>query len=104
MSTILSKFKAWVHKVTAPEPATYNLSTSKRTAPFSFPLEISLVPRLPPRPEGVSDQEFQEALDMFGPIFNSDRKYGVVTYWPRQKDMTIEYPETEIYSYGKRMG
>lgn len=74
-------------------------STSERTEPVKFKLDLAVVPRLPAKPVGVSDDLFTEALDALREAFNVGTRYAEVSYYPRQKELYLSFPEEEVHCF-----
>jgi hypothetical protein len=72
-----------------------------RTEPFSFDLELAMIPRLPTCPDGVTTEELKEAMGKVGEAMRANGvNYGTVTYYPRQKELYIRFPEEQVHIFG----
>jgi hypothetical protein len=116
-----SKFKAWFSRKDEPELEFFDLedllpsyqqpssnvkffkhppsgySTSVRTEPIILPLEFAFVPRFPPKPEGVSDEDFEATLDAIRVALKGNLPDGRLVYYPRQKELYVEFPPEQVH-------
>lgn len=88
--------KFWANQP-APAPAP-SYQTDPRTEPIRFEIEMAVIPRLPLKPEDVSDALFKEAVDSALKILGNQQNI-VCTYWPRQKDLTIKFPDDRCLTF-----